>query len=140
MSEETNIKERIYLLINALGTNARKFSLTVSSSDSFVRNIRDNIGSDKIRNILLNYPKVNAEWLIMGKGEMFKSQPSEPNKNNIPVRHFYQASEDPAIYKPIQKDQQDKIELQQKLINSLEETIRSQRETIEQLNKQLKTP
>jgi len=85
MQEEESIKTRIELLIEKLDMSSRQFSLTVSTSDSFARNIKDNIGSDKIRNILRAFPQVNLYWLIDGEGEMFRNNEGTHigNENNI---------------------------------------------------------
>lgn len=70
---ESDIKKRIHELIVALGLNDRKFSLSLEFSESFSRNIKNSIGSDKISKILHIYPDINLYWLIDGQGEMFRN-------------------------------------------------------------------
>ncbi|HHT61117.1 MAG: helix-turn-helix transcriptional regulator [Paludibacteraceae bacterium] len=50
------------------------------SSMSHIINGRNNPSLDVMRKILENFPNINPEWLILGKGEMYrqKSNPREP--------------------------------------------------------------
>jgi transcriptional regulator with XRE-family HTH domain len=45
------------------------------STLSHVLNGRNNPGYDFIRKLLIRFPKLNAEWLILGKGNMYHHQP-----------------------------------------------------------------
>lgn len=67
------MKERIFLLIEALGLSARQFSLQIGKSESFARTIRANIGSDVIGDILREFPQTNLYWLITGVGSIFNN-------------------------------------------------------------------
>ena len=50
------------------------------SSMSHIINGRNNPSLDVMRKILENFPNINPEWFILGKGEMYrqKSNPREP--------------------------------------------------------------
>lgn len=52
----------------------------VRASVSHVLSGRNNPSYDFIRSIMLKYPKLNIEWLMFGKGKMYKDQsiPEEP--------------------------------------------------------------
>lgn len=66
-----SIKERIQILARNAGLSERQFSLSIGKSESFIRTIKENVGSDTIRNILIAYPDVNPYWLLLGTGDMF---------------------------------------------------------------------
>ena len=68
---------RIKEFIDYKGLSVRKFEENVGfSNGAFASQYKNNksIGSDKIENILHFYPEINAEWLLLGKGEMLKSE------------------------------------------------------------------
>lgn len=77
------MKERIFLLIEALGLSARQFSLQIGKSESFARTIKANIGSDVIGDILREFPQTNIYWLITGEGKIF-IEPSVNYANRYP--------------------------------------------------------
>lgn len=66
----SEIKERIRLLARNVGLSERQFSLSIGKSESFIRTIKDNVGSDTVRNILIAYPDINPYWLLLGTGDM----------------------------------------------------------------------
>lgn len=81
------MKERIFLLIEALGLSARQFSLQIGKSESFARTIKANIGSDVIGDILREFPRTNIYWLITGEGKIF-IESSVDNTNGYPeIKH-----------------------------------------------------
>ncbi len=61
------------------------------SSISHIISGRNKPGFDFIQKILVNYPSLNAEWLITGKGSMFKEENiqgnlftgDDPEKNDL---------------------------------------------------------
>lgn len=72
------IKERIQVLIEALGISGREFCKSIGQSNSWNRTIGKNIGTDIVVKILSTYPQVNINWLILGEGDIFiENQPSE---------------------------------------------------------------
>lgn len=75
------MKERIFLLIEALRLSARQFSLQIGKSESFARTIRANIGSDVIGDILCEFPQTNLYWLITGVGSIFNNIGEEDSFN-----------------------------------------------------------
>lgn len=77
------MKERIFLLIEALGLSARQFSLQIGKSESFARTIKANIGSDVIGDILREFPQTNIYWLLTGEGKIF-IESSMDNTNGYP--------------------------------------------------------
>lgn len=69
-----NIKGRLLRYIEAIGSNPRKFSISIGKSDGYIRTIKGSIGSDIIGDILRVYPSLNIYWLIIGEGEMLLSK------------------------------------------------------------------
>jgi transcriptional regulator with XRE-family HTH domain len=70
------MKDRIILLIKALNYTAAQFAEEIGVQKSGISHIisgRNNPSLDFINKILLRFPQVNMEWLMMGKGAMIKS-------------------------------------------------------------------
>lgn len=74
---ESSIKARLHEFIKEIGSNPRRFSKSLGKSDSYVRTMTKNIGSDTIGEILRIYPELNVNWLISGEGEMFVPKDSD---------------------------------------------------------------
>ena len=74
-------KDRIVALINALGMQPTQFAGVVglqSATLSHIINGRNNASLDVMEKILLQFPQVSADWLILGQGEMMRSH-TEPD-------------------------------------------------------------
>jgi transcriptional regulator with XRE-family HTH domain len=68
------MKERIILLIKAKNFTAAQFADEIGVQKSGISHIisgRNNPSLDFVQKILLRFPEVNMDWLIMGKGPMF---------------------------------------------------------------------
>lgn len=72
---EEAINHRLILYIKHLGISVRKFESVNNLSNGYVKKSKNRIGQDKLKTISLNYPKLNIEWLMTGKGEMEKDDP-----------------------------------------------------------------
>ncbi|GIM53721.1 S24 family peptidase [Capnocytophaga cynodegmi] len=80
---------RIKEFIDYKGLSVRKFEENVGfSNGAFASQYKNNksIGSDKIENILRFYPEINTEWLLLGKGEMLKSETQPPVEIITPTK------------------------------------------------------
>ncbi len=88
------MKERIAEIISVEGITSTKFADIIGVQRSAISHIlagRNNPSFDLIQKILDKFPHVNADWLIMGRGEMYKSavqknlfnQFTDVNKNDI---------------------------------------------------------
>lgn len=55
---------------------------------------RNKPGFDFIQKLLLKFPAINAEWLITGKGKMYKEQPSPTSDHNFQKTDFKTANAD----------------------------------------------
>lgn len=68
------MKDRIILLIKAKNFTAAQFADEIGVQKSGISHIisgRNNPSLDFVQKILIRFPEVNMEWLIMGQGPMF---------------------------------------------------------------------
>jgi hypothetical protein len=77
---ETTVKERIKLFLQYLNIGQNNFESKVGWSNGYINNTK-NISADKLKPVTNEYPQLNLNWLITGKGEMidlsFQSDPAE---------------------------------------------------------------
>jgi len=71
------IRERIKQYIENKGISKYKFYQKIEVANGFLDK-EGNIGSDKCEKIIYQYPDINIEWLITGKGSMFKNNSNMP--------------------------------------------------------------
>jgi len=74
------MRERILKFLAEGQISSSKFADEIGVQRSSVSHIlsgRNNPSFDFIQKILNKYNNVSADWLIMGKGEMFKEQPKQ---------------------------------------------------------------
>ena len=79
------MKDRITLLIKAKNLTAAQFADEIGVQKSSISHIlsgRNNASLDFIQKILVSYPDVNMEWLMFGKGPIFKSAETSLNPSN----------------------------------------------------------
>jgi transcriptional regulator with XRE-family HTH domain len=70
------MKDRITLLIKAKNLTAAQFADEIGVQKSSISHIisgRNNASLDFIQKVLVTYPEVNMDWLMFGKGPLFKS-------------------------------------------------------------------
>lgn len=75
-----NEKERIEQLIKSLGLSARQFAEQIGAQPGTISNMmsgRNNPSLDVMKRTLARYQTLNPEWLILGKGEMWRTVPGE---------------------------------------------------------------
>lgn len=68
-----NIIDRIREIIKYQGISERAFCKEVGFSNGFLGKVND-IGSQKARDIIIRYPRISAEWLLLGIGPMLKPE------------------------------------------------------------------
>ena len=68
-----SVKERLIEFIDYKKISKSEFCRTIGVSNAFVTSIVKSIQPDKIERITLNYPELNTEWLLTGKGRMIKN-------------------------------------------------------------------
>jgi transcriptional regulator with XRE-family HTH domain len=79
------MKDRITLLIKAKNLTAAQFADEINVQKSSISHIisgRNNASLDFIQKILFRYPEVNMEWLMFGKGPIFKGATTATNTND----------------------------------------------------------
>jgi len=79
------MKDRIILLIKAKNLTAAQFADEVGVQKSSISHIisgRNNASLDFIQKILVRYPEVNMDWIMLGKGPIFKGADSALNASN----------------------------------------------------------
>ena len=79
------MKDRISLLIKAKNLTAAQFADEIGVQKSSISHIlsgRNNASLDFIQKILLCYPEVSMDWILFGKGPIFRSSETSANVNN----------------------------------------------------------
>lgn len=85
----------------------------VRASVSHILSGRNNPGYDFIKALMEKYPKLNIEWLIFGKGKMYKDSPTES------LLQFDEVHEIPSV----KHETEPKEEIEQpNLFNSIDNT------------------
>jgi len=92
------MKDRIRKILELKNESASDFAQKLEvqrSSVSHIMSGRNNPGLDFLRKILTSYPDINPDWLILGKGEIFRKQRESERIHEAPMVR----SEDPVEYK-----------------------------------------
>ncbi|MFS2950130.1 hypothetical protein AAH076_00755 [Bacteroides xylanisolvens] len=87
------VKNRVKAYCETIQMTVSAFEKSIGVANGYVNSISKSIGIDKISLILENYPNLNIEWLLTGRGEMLKTkhtpevlipenEPSSSNKDN----------------------------------------------------------
>jgi len=79
------MKDRIILLIKAKNLTAAQFAEEIGVQKSSISHIisgRNNASLDFIQKVLIRYPETNMDWLMFGKGPIFKGIENAPNGSN----------------------------------------------------------
>lgn len=131
-----SVKERIKIYLKSINLSITAFEESINVANGYVNSISKSIGVDKIELILENYPKLNLEWLLTGKGDMLKdffgSNDFELRNKNTFLHDNIEEIKVPNI-----SEKQYIIELQKDKIRTLENQLRDQEQQIEQLKKEL---
>lgn len=69
------IKDRVieYLKINGITKQDFCEKTGISYANMTGKSLQSEFGGDQIYEILQNYPELNPDWLLLGKGEMLRS-------------------------------------------------------------------
>lgn len=73
-------KERIEKVMSSLGLNARQFATEIHVQPGTISNMmsgRNNPSLEVMKRIMDRYPTLNPEWLIAGRGEMWRTAPGK---------------------------------------------------------------
>jgi transcriptional regulator with XRE-family HTH domain len=80
------MKERLNKLIETEGLTPSLFADKLGINRPTVSHVltgRNNPGYDFIQKILIAFPKLNAEWLLLGNGDMYKKAHHANNVNDL---------------------------------------------------------
>lgn len=116
-----NVKERLKRFIESRNISIRAFEESIRASNGYVNSISKSVGIDKLELIIENYPNLNMEWLLTGKGEMLKTSPHAKPPEGVP--------DVPSV-----------PELQQMVINMQKREIDRLQEEIHRLKKEHPSP
>jgi hypothetical protein len=78
MATKEKTIERIFMFIDYVDMSVHQFGNSVDLANGYLGRMRKNngsVGSDILEKILIEYPNLNAEWLITGIGEMILKKP-----------------------------------------------------------------
>lgn len=89
MKDFLDINDRImYIIESQCGNNKKKFAETIGFAPQVVSNIvsgrKSKPSYDVINAILSSFVYINAEWLLMGKGEIRKTALTEVKEDPAP--------------------------------------------------------
>ena len=80
------MQERLKYLLEALGLSASQFAEKVGiqrSSMSHVLSGRNKPSLDMLIKILEEFPDVDPDWLLLGNGEVYRSERNNQTKNSV---------------------------------------------------------
>jgi hypothetical protein len=78
MDNTGSIKKRLKEFIGYQRISVREFERRCGLGNSFVNNVGNTIGADKLENIIQQFPWLNRSWLILGEGNMLVEEKSTP--------------------------------------------------------------
>ena len=87
------MNRRLLQFLQAQNITQTQFADTLSVARGSVSHIlagRNKPGYDFLESLMLHYPTLNLEWLLTGKGKMYKEQPSEGTEDSIMLDLFPQ--------------------------------------------------
>jgi transcriptional regulator with XRE-family HTH domain len=73
-------RERIEKLMKSMNLSARQFASEIHVQPGTISNMmggRNNPSYEVIKRIMERYPTLNPEWLIAGRGEMWRTEPGK---------------------------------------------------------------
>ena len=102
-------RERIEQVKETLGLTARQFAAEIRVKPGTISNMmvgRNNPSLEVMKRIMERYPTLNPEWLIAGRGEMWRTEPGKepglfdgmaPDPKNKSLRAASTTKEEPQV-------------------------------------------
>lgn len=78
---QDTVKERLIEFIKSQQLSQGKFEKLLGFSNGYVNSISKGIGGDKLQRIIGEFPLLNPDWLLYGRGEMLSGFKEEVSKN-----------------------------------------------------------
>jgi hypothetical protein len=132
-----SVKNRLIAFIKSQGISVNRFEKICGFSTGYVGNMRKSIQPDKVMSIIQNFPTLNTAWLFTGEGEMQKKLNNEittvlqdnsnthnPTQNNEHIIELLK--KDVKYYADMADSRLETIKVQTKLIEKLEEQLKTQ--------------
>lgn len=66
----SSVKERLIQFIEYKGFNPHSFEKKCGLATSYVANMRNSLQPEKMMSIAQNFPDLNFDWLLLGRGSM----------------------------------------------------------------------
>lgn len=85
------LKERFDAFIRHKSLSRRKFQEQIGVSNSYIQNISKGISNDVLNRISIQYPELNTNWLLTGKGEMLLNALENEKEAHINNRTSFHA-------------------------------------------------
>lgn len=67
------VKDRVKAYCESEKITISSFERSIGVANGYVNSISRSIGIDKLTTIVEKYPNLNLEWLLVGKGDMYKN-------------------------------------------------------------------
>ena len=105
---ETTVKQRLLSFLKFMRYTQTEFCGKLGVSNAYISSIRKSIPPEKLSAISAQYPELNIEWLLTGKGEMLNSgrvvsggvvvtnNGHINGNNNMNVTHTHNSSVEPS--------------------------------------------
>ncbi|MBN3034020.1 MAG: helix-turn-helix transcriptional regulator [Bacteroidales bacterium] len=79
----SDFRERIRMIMEHEGLNARELAAALDVQASAISHIlsgRNNPGLEMVQRILIRFPEISADWMILGEGPMTKYLREQPGR------------------------------------------------------------
>ena len=83
---ESTVKDRLIKYLEEKKISKSEFGRRIGVSSAFITSMRQSMQPDKLERIALNFPDLNTEWLMTGKGYMIKGENSLMQTNYEDVK------------------------------------------------------
>lgn len=70
---ETTLKDRLNAFISYKGLSQYRFQKVIGVANGYVNGVKNSIHMSIVDRIKSNYPELNIDWLLYGKGDMINS-------------------------------------------------------------------
>lgn len=78
-----DIKNRTLTFISSKKLSVKQFEELCDLSNGYVSSMRKGFGTQKLENVLNQFPELNREWLLFGEGEMLKDSSGKAKSTQV---------------------------------------------------------